>query len=48
MLNQLVAITLIIMSVCITADLFIKKDQSLNKTVRNFETNTKKLHKAEQ
>jgi hypothetical protein len=44
MINQLVAIWILIVSVVLTADLFIKKDQSLNRTVKNFEIQTKNLH----
>lgn len=45
MINQVIAISLVVMSAVVTADLFIKKDQTLNKTVRNFEINTQNLLK---
>jgi hypothetical protein len=45
MINQIIAISLLVMSAVITADLFIKKDQSLNKTVKNFEITTQNLLK---
>ncbi len=44
MINQILAISLLLTSVVLTADLFIKKDHSLNKLVKNFEIQTQKLH----
>jgi hypothetical protein len=44
MINQIIAISLLVISVVSTTELFIKKDQMLNKTVKNFEIETRKLH----
>ena len=43
-LNHIVAISLLILTLILTTELFIKKDQELQNSVHAFEKNTKKLH----
>lgn len=47
-INQLLSISLLILSVVLTADLFIHQDKILAQAIKNFEKSTQKLHEKKQ